>query len=202
MTSNHFVIRTVLCLSTLTLAIACSSSTTGSDSSGGTSGASGTTGPSGTSIDKCGGTTSTSKCTAAELKPYNECFVTACDSKFGECYGAAWKTGTFTGPCGTYLTCFNACACGDEACYAACPQPSDECTACRVNSSACSDGCKLPACGGATTGSSKACADLAACCAKIESPSFKTNCDQSIETSGTDAELCATFLGVYKTGCP
>ncbi len=193
-------IRVILCtsLTASALALACSSSTTGNGTSGGASGASGTFTK---GIDKCGGISS-SNCTPAEVKQYDDCFATACDSKFSECYGADWKAGVYAGPCGTYTACFNACACGDTDCFTKCPDPSAECSACRIKSSSCSDGCKLPACGTASTSGGTACAKLAACCAKIESPSFKQNCDQSKETAGTDNDLCSTFVGIYKTGCP
>ena len=199
MASIRFILCTALTASAL--ALACSSSSTGSGTSGGASGTSGTSGTFTTGINKCGGTSS-SNCTADEVKQYDDCFATACDSKFNECYGAGWKSGTYSGPCGTYIACFNACACGDTACFTKCPDPSAECAACRTSSSSCSDGCKLPACGTASTSGGTACAKLAACCAKIESPSFKQNCDQSKETAGTDNDLCSTFVGVYKTGCP
>ena len=192
----RFILGTALAASAL--AVACSSSTTGSGSSGGTSGSSGTFT---SGINKCGGTSSTN-CTPEQVKQYDECFATACDSKFAECYGAGWKSGTYAGPCGTYIACFNACACGDTACFTKCPDPSAECSDCRIRSSSCSDGCKLPTCGTASTSGGTACADLATCCAKIESPSFKQNCDQSKETAGTDNDLCKTFVGIYKTGCP
>ena len=193
MASTRFILCTALTASAL--ALACSSSSTGSGTSGGASGTF-TNG-----INKCGGTSS-SNCTAAEVKQYDDCFATACDGKFAECYGADWKAGTYSGPCGTYTACFNACACGDTACFTKCPEPSAECSDCRIRSSSCSDGCKLPACGTASTSGGTACAKLAACCAKIESPSFKQNCDQSKETAGTDNDLCSTFVGIYKTGCP
>lgn len=196
MASIRFILGTALAASAL--AVACSSSTTGSGSSGGTSGSSGTFT---SGINKCGGTSSTN-CTPEQVKQYDECFATACDSKFAECYGAGWKSGTYAGPCGTYIACFNACGCGDTACFTKCPDPSAECSDCRIRSSSCSDGCKLPTCGTASTSGGTACADLATCCAKIESPSFKQNCDQSKETAGTDNDLCKTFVGIYKTGCP
>lgn len=196
MASIRFILGTALAASAL--AVACSSSTTGSGSSGGTSGSSGTFT---SGINKCGGTSSTN-CTPEQVKQYDECFATACDSKFAECYGAGWKSGTYAGPCGTYIACFNACGCGDTECFTKCPDPSAECSDCRIRSSSCSDGCTLPKCGTASTSGGTACADLAACCAKIESPSFKQNCDQSKETAGTDNDLCKTFVGIYKTGCP
>ena len=196
-------IRVILCtsLTASALALACSSSTTGNGTSGGASGPSGASGTFTRGIDKCGGTSS-SNCTAAEVKQYDDCFATSCDSKFTECYGAGWKGGTYSGPCGTYIACFNACACGDTACFTKCPDPSAECSACRTGSASCSDGCKLPACGTASSSGGTACADLAGCCAKIQSPTFKQNCDQSKETAGTDSELCSSFYSAFKSGCP
>ena len=227
MASTRVIIGSVFAASALTLVVACSSTSSGTP--GGTSGSSGTSGTSGGGTSgggtsgggtSGGGTSGNSLskcqpkngCTDAENKTYGDCVVSACDTKFTECYGAGWKTGSFTGPCGTYITCTQACACGDTACYTKCGQPDAACSTCIEGSASCAQSCKAPACastsGGVDSGTSgtsggggATCADLGACCAKITDASIKSQCDKAKASTNDDAQ-CANFYNAIKSFCP
>lgn len=190
---------------TLGLVMACSSSTSGSSS--GTSGTSGGTSGSTSGIKSCGSSQTASKCTAAELQPYSDCVQTNCASAYTECYGADYKNGNFSGPCGTYITCANACACEDTACRMKCSLDS-ACTTCLTGkASTCSQGCTIPAC--ATAGSSgtsgtsgttgKTCAQLAACCA-TQTGSAQMACQGAYDAIKNNGD--ATCNAAYSTYCP
>jgi hypothetical protein len=220
--------------SSLALAAACSSTTTtgspdGGATSGGTSGATsggtsgatsgGTSGATsggtsgGTSgavgMSKCGssGGMSTNTCTQAEVDTYNNCNFSMCDAEYQAALGSGYKTGSYSGACGTYLTCVNACACGDTACQQKCGLPDSACQTALGNASTCSQTkCPQPACfksgtdagTSGTSGSSGSvahtCADFASCCA-AKSGSDQTTCQQvydAIKGSG-DASCNAAF---------
>lgn len=199
------------------LAIACSdsssSSSSGGTSSGSTSstssssssGASSTSSSSGGSAFKdCSGSNTSSggsnTCTDAELKPYSDCVLEKCDPKYKECYGADYKTGNFAGPCGTYITCVQKCACNDVNCVLAC-QPEATCKTCLEGMANCSDGCTLPACATTTrdagnTGG-KTCADLTVCCQSKEGQ-IKTTCEQAA-ASGNDTVCSASYTALQCT---
>ncbi|HSO33580.1 MAG TPA: hypothetical protein VLT33_13700 [Labilithrix sp.] len=187
---------------------ASSSGTSGSGTSGGTSG-SGTSG--GSSIKQC--PSSGSKCTDAENQAYGSCIQEKCDATFTKCYGADYKNGNFSGACGTYITCTQACACGDTACLTKCTF-DDACKNCVLPAvSTCSEQCTPPACAtggssgssgtsGSSGGAGKTCADLKACCDKIPAGSTKDSCNQTYDSlAGMDSQ-CAIVYSGYAPSCP
>jgi hypothetical protein len=218
MASTRIVLGSVFAASAVALVVACSSGTTtviGGD--GGTSGGlgssgssgTGTSGGSGSSVNKCGSSSGSNTCTEAENKAYSDCLTSACDSKYTECFGAGYKTGTFSGPCGTYLTCVNACACNDTACTSKCTAPS-ACTTCLQGIGSCSATCTAPACatGGSSggtsggTGAKKSCADLQACCAKITDATKKSQCDQTYNAVKSSEDSCNSIYSTFAADCP
>lgn len=188
-----------------------SSGTSGSNTSGGTSGSgtsgSGTSGGSG--IKQCASTGST--CTDAENTTYGNCLQNKCDATYSKCFGADYKTGTFSGSCGPYITCTQACACNDTACTSKCPSPTSECTTCLGSFASCSAMCEAPACatGGSsgTSGSSgssgsKTCADLKACCDKIPAGQMKDSCNATYDAIKSMDSNCNTVYPSYAPSCP
>lgn len=146
-------------LSSLAL-VACGSSSTkgGGGTSGGSGGKSGLGGTSGSAGGTTGGVPRSvacagssaatgTTCTQAELDAYSSCFTTACDATFQMCYGPGFKSGQFSGPCGTYEACTSKCACTDSACVSACGTQPADCTSCLVGGLlTCSASCTRPAC--------------------------------------------------------
>ena len=212
MTNVRLVIGLVAAAGSLLAVAACSSSTTGTGSSSGTTGdggaSSSSSGSSGTSSSSSGGpkqcAASTSTCTEAEQKPYTDCIQSKCDSTFKTCYGSNFQSGTYDGTCGTYLTCTQACACGDTACLSKCTL-DDACKNCLFPAfQTCSGMCETPACYSAgssgssgTSGSSGSaahtCADLQACCDAEADPNKKSACDMVLsQAAGSDA-TCSTY---------
>jgi len=195
---------------------ACSGSTTGTgsgdggafSSGGGTSGGgtSGSGASGGSAVKRCPSTGST--CTEAETATYNSCLQEKCDATYAKCFGSAYKSGTFTGDCGTYITCTQACACGDTACLAKCTI-SDACKTCLIPAAQnCAAMCTAPACeksGSSGTsgggGSNKTCADLKACCDKIAEGMKKDSCNATYDgVKGTDS-TCSIVYGQYAGDC-
>lgn len=95
----------------------------------------------------------TSTCTQAETNAYSTCLSNACNSSFAACYGPNYKTGSYSGPCATYLTCVSKCACGDTACEVACTMDAT-CQTCETGIFSCVLGasCTPPACYAGTSG--------------------------------------------------
>jgi hypothetical protein len=98
-----------------------------------------------------------------------------------------YMQGTFSGTCGSYFTCANACDCTDTACRSKCGQPSADCQTCQQGLLTCSS-CTATICiptpgssgssGSSGFGAAHTCADLQACCAKIVDPNEKATCQQ------------------------
>jgi hypothetical protein len=206
----------------LTLAVvACSSSTSGTSTgtsggaSGGTSGASGGTSGAATSggsgPNKCAASQpAASKCTAAEVQTYSDCVTSKCSSQYSQCYGSGWQSGSYSGPCGTYLTCVSACGCTDTACYGKCTATT-ECSTCLQGVGNCSAGCTLPACytagsSGGTSGSSGSaahtCADLTTCCGKIADATMKSSCESAVSGAAGNDATCNSFYPAFGPSCP
>jgi hypothetical protein len=188
---------------------ASSSGTSGSGTSGGTSG-SGTSG--GSAIKQCAPSTST--CSETETNTYSSCIQEKCDATFTKCYGADYKSGTFSGDCGSYITCTQACACGDNTCLAKCTI-TDACKTCIIPAAQnCSAMCTAPACltGGSSGssgssgtsggGGSKTCADLKACCDKIPAGQMKDNCNGTYDAIKTMDSSCNAVYASYAPSCP
>lgn len=224
MASTRIVLGMSFASAGLALVLACSGTSTGTTggdggTSGGTSGASGgTSGSSGSAVKNCSTGSTTSKCSAAEIQPYTDCIQSKCDSVYSMCYGAGYKTGSFSGPCGTYITCSNACDCTDTACRSKCTL-DPTCTSCISMFSSCSEGCTIPACAtsggtsgtsggtsgasGGTSGTSgttgKTCADFAACCA-AKTGTAQTQCNQAYDAIKANGD--ATCNAAYSSYCP
>ena len=210
--------KVVVALSTsaVALVIACSSDNTSSGSGTSSSGASSTSssGSSGSGtasgFKQCStGSSSSSKCTEAEFKPYTDCYSNNCDTKYKECFGADYKSGTFSGACGTWVTCTQKCDCSASnyaSCITACTQDS-ACTECSKGFLACGNGCTLPACATGGTpdgggGGGATCADLTACCAKL-SGADKSSCDAAKNAAGGADAVCGPlYTSLYKAKCP
>jgi hypothetical protein len=141
-------------------------------------------------------------CTSEQVKPYSDCIQGKCDSAFTACYGAGYKTGSFSGPCGTLITCQSKCGCNDSACRAACGQPSAECQTCGVSLGTCvaSSGCTFPTCGGADAGGGggTTCADLKKCCDSIADAAQKAQCNMFYEQVKGVEQACAGSLNIYR----
>jgi hypothetical protein len=165
----------------------------------------------------------TSTCTAAQTKPYTDCLFSKCDAAFTACYGSGYKSGTFSGPCSTYITCLSKCGCSDSACRTACGQPSAECISCETMIGTCvlSAGCMYPTCTGAagadgaagaggaggaggTGGGGSGCAGLTACCNAMTMAAQKAQCLQAVSGLMSNDQACSSLLAVYRAGqqCP
>lgn len=180
------------------------SSSGGTTSSGGTSGSSGSSGS--FSTCKSSGSSSNS-CTQAELKTYNDCVLSKCDSAYKECYGPDYLKGTYSGACGDTITCYQKCDCTDFTCLGAC-KPSDACTTCSQKISACSKECTAPECltkpadagssSGGDSGATGSCATLSACCAKLSGQEQST-CQQAAGLN--NAQVCDAALTQLGAKC-
>jgi hypothetical protein len=117
---------------------------TGGMATGGTGGT-GTGGTGGTSSVGCG--TGANTCTQAERNAWDQCVYPKCKTQYDSCYGAGALMGNFSGPCGTWIKCFNTCGCG-LACLVTCGAPPAECQSCAMAVDTCqnSSGCSRPAC--------------------------------------------------------
>jgi len=187
-----------------------SSGTSGSGTSGGASSGTSGSGTSGGSAIKQCPSSSTSKCTDAENQAYGSCIQEKCDATFTKCYGADYKNGNFSGACGTYITCTQACACGDTTCLTKCTL-DDACKNCILPAvTTCSSQCPAPACAtggssgssGSSGGAGKTCADLKACCDKIPAGSTKDGCDAIYnQFKGMDSS-CNAVYSSYAPSCP
>ena len=232
-TRTQLVLGIAVMGSSLALAAACSSTTsngtgdggtpatsggtsgaTSGGASGGTSGAtSGGTSGGGVIGNKCGTTgSSTSTCTQAETDSYNSCITTMCDAQYQMALGSGYKTGSYGGACGTYITCTQACACNDTACYGKCGQPDAACTTALTSASTCAmNKCPPPAClsagkdagsSGTSGGTTHTCAELRACCDKIADPTEKMNCADTYKAVQTSEPSCNAIYGQYAPSCP
>lgn len=195
------------------LALACSSesSSSGGNGNGTSSGTSGSEGSSGTSgsnggngsgFKNCGVTSGTS-CTEAEMKPYSDCLTDKCDTGYKKCYGDGYKSGTFSGPCGTWMACVQKCDCNDTSCILAC-KPDEACQACSTEISTCGDSCTEPECSkqGVPDGGNNAnatCADLQACCDSMAAGEQKDGCQSALDDANDDDTKCAPYYNAFKT---
>jgi hypothetical protein len=239
-TRTQLVLGIAVMGSSLALAAACSSTTSngtgdgGTGTSGGTSGATsggtsgatsggtsgatsgGTSGGGVVGAGKCGSSgSSTSTCTKAETDTYNSCLTGMCDSQYQAALGSGYKTGSYGGACGTYITCTQACACNDTACYMKCGQPDSACTMALTSASSCAmTKCPPPACltagkdagtsgtSGSSGGTMHTCAELMACCAKIADASTKSACDQTYTAVMSMESSCNAVYPSYAASCP
>ncbi len=139
-------------------------------------------------------------CKQDEVDAYGKCVQDKCDGQIKLCFGDNYKTGTFAGTCGAYVTCSNKCSCTDNNCRAACAAMADApCTDCLLKIGACTQsmGCKLSCPGGSDAGAPAggSCADLQACCNQIADANVKMACQQQV-TAGASAgaQYCSNVL--------
>jgi hypothetical protein len=197
--------------SLLALVVACSSTSTGTAGPGGSTG----TGGNSNGLRICSGAGAAS-CTAEDLQPYDACIADKCSAKFAECYGPSYKSGTFAGPCGPYITCTNACACDDDACRSKCGSPDAMCTSCITaigGPGSCSSACTPPACAGGSSGTSgtsgtsggdsgeHSCVQLKACCERLADAAKKAECNQSYEGVKSFESSCSYIYNTYEPDC-
>lgn len=206
----------ILSFSLAAIALACSSNddaTPGASSSGssGSLGSSGTA-PTGSGFKSCSsaGSGAQSRCTEAEMKPYNDCVQEKCSPQYEKCYGPDYKKGVFSGPCGTFITCIQKCDCSDLSCVQKCvtDTSSDACSACSKDLESCGETCTEPECAKTTpdagTAGGKTCADLTACCDAITDADQKTACNQAKTGAGSNDSMCSLYYTGFKAGglCP
>lgn len=126
--------------------------------------------------------------TCTGIEEYNKCIVEKCDAELKAAFGENYSSGTFDGPCGKVVDCFNACPC--DANYKTC---QNKCISDYMSNSACqsalmaagncagNSGCPLPKCessGGGGGGGGEKCEQLRACCdeAVKKAPTMETAC--------------------------
>src|SRR4029077_8431019 len=69
-------------------------------------------------------------CTAEQNQVYDDCVFDRCDAPYQMCFGAGYRSGTFSGPCGSYVNCLARCSCNDTACRGACGTVDTACQNC------------------------------------------------------------------------
>jgi len=185
------------------LSLACSNSDEGSSSGGtgnGTGNGSGN-GNGNSTFKTCSDTTGTS-CTEAEMKPYSDCLMDKCDTSYKKCYGDGYKSGSFSGPCGTFITCLQKCDCTDTQCILAC-KPDEACSTCSEEMQTCAGSCTEPECSkiGNDAGdtANATCADLQACCDSVADPDQKEGCQQAKDAANDDDAACSSYYSAFKT---
>lgn len=200
------------------LALACSESSDNNSSSGGTSsggasgnnasgGASGSSGQS-TAFKDCSQQQSGGTCTEAEYKPFSDCLLTNCESAYVECFGPDYRNGNFSGPCGEYIGCIQKCDCNDNACVLECVKNmGEECQACTPKFSTCQKSCEssLPECAKQqdnVDAGTKTCADLKACCDKMEAGQTKDACNNAHQNAGGNDATCNGYYIGFQIYCP
>lgn len=178
----------------------CTSSTDGTSSgssSGGSSGASGASGSSSGGIKQCPAQGGQTDCPQSELDAYAKCATDNCDAEFKECYGSGYQSGSFGGPCGSFISCTNACECDDTACRQKCTTDA-ACNTCNQKLGQCiTSKCKLPC-----QGETKTCDDLAACCAKLTDATKKSTCQGSYDAVKANGDVgCNSVYQGYADDC-
>lgn len=191
------------------LALACDSSSESSSSGGngngtssGTSGSQGSSGSQGNGSGFKNCATQGTSCSEAELKPYSDCLADKCEAGWKKCYGDGFMSGSFSGPCGTYMECVQKCDCADTNCVIAC-KPDEACQTCATEIVGCGDSCTEPECAKTTpdAGSKNAtCADLTACCDSMAAGEQKDGCQSAKDEANNDDSKCATYYNAFKAG--
>ena len=147
-----------------------------------------------------------STCSQSALASYNDCVGNACAAGYAQCFGAGYKSGSYSGPCGSYISCAQACACDDSACSKACAKKLDSaCVTCVGQFEDCDNSCPKPECMTASSSSSssssgtttvaKTCADLQACCRAL-SGSDQTSCNSLVTAANNNPSACNSYYAV------
>jgi len=165
----------------------------------------------------------TANCTAAELAPFENCFIANCGTGLQTCYGPGYMTGDFSGACGTYAACINKCSCSDSACRTACGTQPTACSSCVSTSlTACGLAClaQLPACAlggtgqggaagglggaagglGGASGETTCLVQLATCCAAAATTTLQSGCAAEAQDLLSMGALAETSCGVKLAG--
>ena len=120
-----------------------------------------------------------------------------------------YKAGKFSGVCGAYYSCTNACSCTDNACRSRCTIDAP-CQQCVGGFATCKQGCVVPACASGSSGASGTsgtvngtqCAALASCCARIGDSETQTACTSTKDSVGGSESACQAAYDAYKGHCP
>jgi hypothetical protein len=141
-------------------------------------------------------------CNQAEVNQYGLCIADRCDAAYQACFGAAYRTGTFGGVCGTYYGCVTRCGCSDNACRSGCgiaPVDCQTCIATKVAVCANNSGCARPACVGPAPPANNTCADLLSCCNSISDQYQRSFCLTEYQQARAHGDfICSTFVQGYR----
>lgn len=152
-------------------------------------------------VRACPSSTKPIECSKAQLGDYEACAAERCVSEFEACLGAGFGQGERGGPCGEHFECLEACTCGDAACEQACGAPPGSCATCLEEATSCARSkCTAPACA-VGVASKRTCADLTACCLRIQDPGKLTDCSQEHTQANNDDAVCTTAFDKYAADC-
>ncbi|MDF2695554.1 MAG: hypothetical protein K0S65_3937 [Labilithrix sp.] len=127
--------------------------------------------------------------------------MSKCDATLKECYGSDYKNGSFGGACNDFVSCVNACECGDIECFGNCPEPSSACITCGEKLDTCiTQQCPEPECMNDGGGEGTKCADLADCCAAMEDEDERSACEQALEVAGGNDVTCGALYDSLCSG--
>jgi hypothetical protein len=176
----------------------------------------------------CPSNTGGGTCTAEQNKAYSDCIIGKCDAKYQACLGAGYKSGSYSGPCGTWIGCTAKCGCGDMMCRSACGLPDQACQTCfsgELAQCVLASGCTAPVCTGGGTGGSGGgtggsgggtggsgggtggsggggggtCADLMKCCNAMTNADSKASCNQAyMGVMAGGDQACGGVLAIYR----
>lgn len=147
-------------------------------------------------------TTDTGPCSQAEVNQYGACIADRCDAAYQACFGATYRTGSFSGPCGTYYNCLGRCGCNDSACRVACgvaPTTCQVCIANKIATCANSSACQRPSCSGPAPPGGNTCADLLRCCQSITDKFTRDLCVLEYNEARKHGDyICGPFVQGYR----
>lgn len=161
----------------------------------------------------CPASSSGQVCTGEEA--YANCVMAACGAQYKTCFGANYASGTYAGPCGSYLTCMMSCPCDATAttCETGCTTQvasNTECMTCLLTLASCvqGTGCTEPVCQTTATATSTAtstqtstgtgCAALQACCASMPS-ALASACQSALTSAGGVDTTCSSVLTSFQS---
>lgn len=117
---THQTIRTTLFVCAFafvtTIATACDEGNDGGDTQA-ENGDAGTSGDGDGDTGECDGSVYGDQ---GECTEYVSCVETNCQTQYETCFGPDYLNGNFGGSCADYMSCINACDCGDTACNTEC----------------------------------------------------------------------------------
>ena len=149
-------------------------------------------------VRACPSSTKPIECSKAQLGDYEACAAERCVSGSRPASGrasarasaGALRRALMPGP-----------ACGDAACEQACGAPPGSCATCLEEATSCARSkCTAPACA-VGVASKRTCADLTACCLRIQDPGKLTDCSQEHTQANNDDAVCTTAFDKYAADC-